>query len=65
LPVTRPPAASVDQLISRMRNDKKARSGDLRFALPRNIGAMHGGVASGWTVAVPEGAVRELLAIKQ
>jgi 3-dehydroquinate synthase len=65
LPVTRPLAASVDQLISRMRNDKKARSGDLRFALPRTIGAMHGGVASGWTVAVSEGAVRELLAVKQ
>ena len=65
LPVTRPPAASVDQLISRMRNDKKARAGDLRFAVPRTIGAMHGGVASGWTVAVPEGVVREVLAVKQ
>ena len=65
LPVTRPAAASVDQLMSRMRNDKKARLGNLRFALPRAIGAMHGGVASGWTVAVPEAAVRDLLAIKQ
>ncbi|HWZ29007.1 MAG TPA: 3-dehydroquinate synthase [Gemmatimonadales bacterium] len=65
LPVARPPAASVDQLLSRMRNDKKARSGDLRFALPQTIGAMHGGVTTGWTVAVPEGAVRELLAVKQ
>ncbi len=65
LPVIRPPAASVDQLLSRMRNDKKARSGDLRFALPRAIGTMQGGPTSEWTVAVPEGAVRELLAIKQ
>ncbi|HEX4632390.1 MAG TPA: 3-dehydroquinate synthase [Gemmatimonadales bacterium] len=65
LPVTRPSAASVDQLISKMRNDKKSRAGDLRFALPRAIGAMHGGVASGWTVAAPEGVVRELLAVKQ
>ena len=65
LPITRPAAASVDQLISKMRNDKKSRAGDLRFALPRTIGAMHGGVASGWTVAAPEGTVRELLAVKQ
>lgn len=65
LPVARPPAASVDQLISRMRNDKKARAGDLRFALPRAIGAMHGGVATGWTSAVPETAVRDLLGVKQ
>jgi 3-dehydroquinate synthase len=65
LPVTRPSAASVDQLISKMRNDKKSRAGDLRFALPRAIGAMHGGIASGWTVAAPEGVVRELLTIKQ
>lgn len=65
LPITRPAAASVDQLISKMRNDKKSRSGDVRFALPRAIGAMHGGVASGWTVAAPEGMIRELLAIKQ
>jgi len=65
LPVVRPPAASVDQLLARMRNDKKARAGDLRFALPRAIGAMHGGVTTGWTVAVPEPLVREVLAIKQ
>lgn len=65
LPVTRPAAASVEQLLSHMRNDKKARAGDLRFALPRTIGAMHGGVASGWTVAVPEAAVRDVLAVKQ
>lgn len=65
LPVTRPPAASVDQLVSRMRNDKKARAGDLRFALLRAIGSMHGGVASGWTTAAPETVVRDLLAVKQ
>ena len=65
LPVTRPAAASVDQLISKMRNDKKSRSGDLRFALPRSIGAMHGGVASGWTVAAQESVIRDLLAVKQ
>lgn len=65
LPVTRPPAASVEQLISKMRNDKKSRSGDLRFALPRAIGAMYGGVASGWTVAAQESVIRDLLAVKQ
>jgi 3-dehydroquinate synthase len=65
LPVTRPAAASVDQLISKMRNDKKSRAGDLRFSLPRAIGAMQGGVASGWTVATQESVIRDLLAVKQ
>ena len=65
LPVTRPPAASVDQLLTKMRSDKKARAGDLRFALPRTVGAMHGGIPAGWTVAAPEGLVREILAVKE
>jgi len=39
--------------------------GDLEAVVKRAIGAMQGGVASGWTVAVPEGVVRELLAVKQ
>ena len=65
LPVVRPSAASVDQLLSRMRSDKKARAGDLRFALPRAIGAMHGGGTIGWTVAAAEPLVREVLALNQ
>ena len=65
LPVVRAAANSVDQLVSKMRNDKKARAGDLRFALPRTIGAMNGGVATGWTIPAPEALVREVLAINQ
>ena len=65
LPVSRPGSSSVDQVIARMRHDKKARAGDLRFALPRTIGSMHGGMATGWTVPAPEPLVREVLAVKQ
>jgi len=65
LPVVRAAANSVDQLVSKMRNDKKARAGDLRFALPRTIGAMNGGVTTGWTIPAPEALVREVLAINQ
>jgi hypothetical protein len=44
-----------------MQLDKKARGGTLRFALPRAIGSMHGGAATGWTVAAPEDMVRRVL----
>ena len=66
LPVTRPAAASVDQLISRNaeRQEVAVRRSSLRIAsYHRSDG--HGGVASGWTVAAPEGMVRELLTVKQ
>jgi 3-dehydroquinate synthase len=60
LPLALPPSATVDDLIAAMRLDKKARDGVVRFALPRAIGRMHVDGTS-WTVAAPEGAVREVL----
>lgn len=62
LPVVRPDGASVDELIEAMRGDKKVRAGAIRFALPKEIGAMHGTGKDGWTVAVAEDLLRERLA---
>ena len=61
LPLERPGSAGVDDMLAVMRHDKKARAGDLRFALPRRIGTMHGDQAGGWTLAVPEAEVRKAL----
>ncbi len=60
LPLDLPDTASVDGLIAAMQLDKKAREGAVRFALPEAIGRMHGD-GSSWTVAAPEGAVRDVL----
>ena len=62
LPLERPTGASVDELLRVMQVDKKARSGTVRFSLPRAIGVMHGDAGAGWTVAAPEQLVRETLA---
>jgi 3-dehydroquinate synthetase len=43
-----------------MQLDKKARDGAVRFALPQAIGRMYADGKS-WTVAAPEGVVREVL----
>jgi 3-dehydroquinate synthase len=61
LPLERPEAGTVDELIAAMHYDKKARGGAVRFALPRAVGEMHGNGTTGWTVAVPEEAVRSAL----
>ncbi len=61
LPLDRPHGASVDDLITVMRGDKKARAGETRFAVPKGIGVMHGDKHGGWTVAVEEGKIRETL----
>jgi 3-dehydroquinate synthase len=61
LPLERPEAGTVDELIAAMHYDKKARGGAVRFALPRAVGEMHGSGTTGWTVAVPEEAVRSTL----
>jgi 3-dehydroquinate synthase len=50
LPVERPDGASADQLIEVMRGDKKVRGGEIRFALPKEIGVMN--QKDGWTVTV-------------
>jgi 3-dehydroquinate synthase len=60
LPLALPEAATVDGLVQAMRFDKKTRQGTVRFALPRAIGRMYVEGKS-WTVAAPEGAVREVL----
>ena len=62
LPLERPAGASVDELLRVMQVDKKARSGTVRFSLPRAIGVMHGDAGAGWTVTAPEQLVRETLA---
>ncbi|MFN2570426.1 MAG: 3-dehydroquinate synthase [Gemmatimonadales bacterium] len=61
LPVERPDASQVDDLIEAMRSDKKVRDGKIRLALPRAIGRAHGDDKLGWTVAVDESALRQVL----
>jgi 3-dehydroquinate synthetase len=51
----------VDDLLTTMGHDKKVRSGEIRLALPRRVGAMHGDAQRGWTVAVSEDLLREVL----
>jgi len=65
LPLERPATGTVDDLIAAMHHDKKARAGAVRFALPRAVGEMQGDGKTGWTVAVPEQAVREALGATQ
>jgi 3-dehydroquinate synthase len=61
LPVERPDASRVDDLIAAMRNDKKVRAGEIRFALPRAIGIACGDDAHGWTTAVAPEEVHRIL----
>jgi len=61
LPTERPDASRVDDLIVAMRNDKKVRGGEIRLALPRSIGDAYGSDGDGWTVAVKEDAIRQVL----
>src|SRR6266516_4352256 len=62
LPLELPDTARVDDLIAAMHHDKKARGGEVRFALPRRVGEMHGDARTGWTTSVSEQALRGLLA---
>ena len=61
LPVERPDASQVDELIAAMRADKKVRAGEIRMALPRAIGSAHGDDGNGWTVPVGEATIRQVL----
>ncbi|HEV8510722.1 MAG TPA: 3-dehydroquinate synthase [Gemmatimonadales bacterium] len=61
LPIERPEGSQVDDLIAAMRADKKVRAGEIRLALPRAIGSAHGDDRAGWTVAVDEHALRQVL----
>ena len=60
LPVERPKDQDADRILEVMQSDKKAREGEVRYALPRAIGEM-AGADSGWTVSVAESIVREVL----
>ncbi len=60
LPVERPEGASADRLIEVMRADKKVRGGEIRFAVPKEIGVMY--QKDGWTIPAEEPRVREVLA---
>ena len=60
LPAERPDGASADQLIKVMRGDKKVRGGEIRFAVPKEIGVMN--QTDGWTVAAEARQIRDLLA---
>jgi len=59
LPVERPEGATVDQLIEVMRGDKKVRGGEMRFAVPKEIGVMD--QKDRWTVPVEESWIRGVL----
>ena len=61
LPTAIPAGVTIDRLLALMRADKKVRSGALRFALPREIGAMASGDGT-WSVPVDESVVRGVLA---
>ena len=61
LPADRPATLDPEALLAATRGDKKARGGVVEYALPRRIGAMAGEQA-GWGVAVPDSAVRDVLA---
>lgn len=58
LPVTIPSGLDAPALVEAMGSDKKRRGGQLRFALPRAIGAM-GREDDAWTIAVPDARVVE------
>ena len=60
LPVERPSDMDAGRILEVMRTDKKARAGEVHYALPRAIGEMAGS-DSGWTVSVAEAIVREVL----
>ena len=61
LPTERPDGSQVDDLLTAMRADKKVRAGEIRLALPSAIGTAHGSDGEGWTVAVGEEALRQVL----
>ena len=61
LPTERPADSQVDDLLAAMRADKKVRAGEIRLAFPSRIGSAHGSDGAGWTVAVAEEAIRQVL----
>jgi len=60
LPDARPSGVSASAVIAAARGDKKSRAGRAEYALPKRVGAM-AGEESGWSVAVDESLVRQVL----
>jgi 3-dehydroquinate synthase len=60
LPGRLPPRLEPSALFASMATDKKNRSGQIRFALAKQLGEMHG--ESGWTTPVPMEAIRAAMA---
>jgi 3-dehydroquinate synthetase len=61
LPTDLPEPFDRDAVLETMKSDKKGRSGKMQFALPHRIGEM-AGAETGWTVAVADNQLREVLA---
>jgi 3-dehydroquinate synthase len=61
LPLELPDSNRADDLLEAMRADKKVRAGKIRMALPSQIGRMYGSDGTGWTVAVDESSLRQVL----
>jgi len=61
LPTSLPSGADPGRLIDAMRVDKKARGGNLAFALLAAIGTPAGNDAAGWSTSLDEKLVREVL----
>jgi 3-dehydroquinate synthase len=61
LPTTAPANVDQERMLEAMRQDKKARGGTVRFALPTRLGEMARGEAGGWTIEAPERAVSAIL----
>jgi 3-dehydroquinate synthase len=61
LPTTLPAGLSHSRLVEAMRVDKKSRAGNLSFALLSSIGSPAGDDQQGWSTALDEKLVREVL----
>ncbi len=61
LPDSLPRGMSIGDVITATHGDKKARAGRAEYALPARIGEM-AGENDGWSVPVPDAAVRDALA---
>ena len=61
LPTAVPETVAGEDLIEAMRADKKVRAGELRFALPADVGRMAHGADGAWTVEISPADVRSAI----
>ena len=61
LPVRLPGNLDADRVLEATRTDKKAREGQVRYAIPVRMGEFSAGEKDGWTRALPDDVVREVL----